>query len=214
MATGYLRIRLEGSMGSSDTWSVNPAFSYPAGSVPTQTAVDDWTDAVAALNSGGVIPSSLAGRMDGKVKITKVRGEYYGTAGTLLVVSEHVFTSPVTTGTGNGLPPQCAVVTSLLTGIVGRRTRGRLYWPLLGVGTTAPDGRLDPSVASSIATQTAAWLQAVEGAWTPESIRSCVVSKASGTDTAVTSVRVGDVIDTQRRRRNKEIENYSSAPLT
>jgi hypothetical protein len=40
-----------------------------------------------------------------------------------------------------------------------------------------------------------------------------IYHRTSGTTTPVTSLDVGDVIDTQRRRRNKLIENRTSRPL-
>jgi len=56
----------------------------------------------------------------------------------------------------------------------------------------------------------AAFLTAVNGA---TSVTVCVYSAAASTLQEVTEIKVGNVFDTQRRRRNDLVESYASAAV-
>ncbi|HSR54336.1 MAG TPA: hypothetical protein VLV83_26210, partial [Acidobacteriota bacterium] len=103
------------------------------------------------------------------------------------------------------LPFQCAVVVSLRTALATRAGRGRMYTP--GVAVDQQDGgRLVTAAQTTIADSAKAMMDALNGA----GLAPVIYHKAAGNFDGVTSLDVGDVIDTQRRRRNKLIEGRTS----
>lgn len=135
---------------------------------------------------------------------------------------------PVADNSSN-LPNQCAVVVSLITARAGRTGRGRIYLPCMkspnlvagriGSGTlasllpslkilfdglntdlhTATDAANYLAVQSSVAS-------AEPGVWTVGSPTGYMGAK-------ILTIKVGDVVDDQRRRRASIRESYSSATL-
>lgn len=110
------------------------------------------------------------------------------------------------TGVASGemLPFQCATVISLLTNSATRHGRGRFYLPPLAVSQT-DQGRV--SAAAMIVLDTA-WTAFFDSLNT-DGITPVVRNRTGHVSTTVTSARVGNVIDTQRRRRNKLTETYT-----
>ena len=102
------------------------------------------------------------------------------------------------------LPFQVATVISLLTASATRHGRGRFYLPPLAAGTLA-DGRVSGAAITSI---DAAWTAFFDSLNT-DGLTMVVRDRTNHVSTAVTSARVGDVFDTQRRRRNKLTETYT-----
>ena len=105
---------------------------------------------------------------------------------------------------GEMLPFQCATVISLLTNSATRHGRGRFYLPPLAVSQT-DQGRV--SAAAMIVLDTA-WTAFFDSLNT-SGITPVVRNRTGHVSTTVTSARVGNVIDTQRRRRNKLTEVYT-----
>lgn len=110
------------------------------------------------------------------------------------------------TGVASGemLPFQCATVISLLTASATRSGRGRFYLPPLAVSQT-DQGRV--SAAAMIVLDTA-WTAFFDSLNT-DGVTPVVRNRTAHVSTTVTSARVGNVIDTQRRRRNKLTEVYT-----
>lgn len=108
---------------------------------------------------------------------------------------------------GQMLPFQCATSVSLTTQLATRAGRGRFYLPPL-VTTTLGAGRITTATAQAIATA----VNALWGGLATGGLAINLYSRGAKTLTPVTGGSVGDVIDTQRRRRNKLIEARS--PLT
>nr|CRY96100.1 hypothetical protein [uncultured prokaryote] len=210
----HLQLRLNGLIGANQTWSINPTFLWPpgSGSIPTQAVMDGWTAAVVALNGGDIIPD--LGLLSNAVSLTGATGLFKNLDNATVVASERVLAAPRPGEGPPNLPGQISVVTTLQTNVPGRRARGRLYWPFLSLSPQSTDLRLSASAAAAIAGATAAWIQAVADAWPgPEAVVPAVVSQVGGTATPIVSVRVGDVFDTQRRRRDQLLETYAVAPL-
>lgn len=215
MAEG-LRIRVLGTLPNGEVWSVNPTFALTA---PVNTLDNDtlqeWADGVLALEGGDVFGSETRITMSSLCAITAIRAEYFGPDGDLVIAAEAAPDAPIT---GNGAatkPFQIALVCSLLTARVGRSYRGRLYLPALGAQFASGTVRVDPQSAGAVASEMADFLDGVVAAWPGASpIASAIVSQTRDVITRVTSVRVGDVLDTQRRRRDALAEVYQSSPLT
>nr|CRY96717.1 hypothetical protein [uncultured prokaryote] len=144
-----------------------------------------------------------------------VTGRIIGTSGKTDVVAESLQDPPVLGNTNDTLlPNQCALVVTLQTGQAGRTHRGRMYIPCTG-NAISSDGRLPQSVAQSTADGLKNVIEATNDALAaalPTRFRVAVQSSVPPFDQAeVTSVRVGDVVDTQRRRRSSLRENYVEA---
>lgn len=112
------------------------------------------------------------------------------------------------TATGNALPPQVAIVASFGTSVAQRRGRGRFYLPAPAVNANGADGRM-ASAATAIF-QSA--LVAFFGAMANGGLTQVIYSRTGHTTLNVDRRSLGDVFDTQRRRRDKLIENR--VPIT
>lgn len=120
-------------------------------------------------------------------------------------------------------PNQTAVTVSLLTAKAGRSYRGRVYLPVLAPGTLTSFGRIsggDVTFLGQFMTALTGLLVGVAGVVNPPAVapaalfRLAVQSKTSGQPAApITSCKIGDVMDTQRRRRDKLIEAYTTFPV-
>lgn len=106
------------------------------------------------------------------------------------------------------LPFQCAPVVSLRTATLSRAGRGRFYAPSLAVDQV-DGGRLLIAARDTLADAALELVQGVTGGGG----NVVIYHRAAGTTTPVTSLDVGDVIDTQRRRRNQLVEARTSRPV-
>lgn len=125
---------------------------------------------------------------------------------TILVTSDVI----VGTSGSKALPPQCATTVTLMTDV--RRRWGRFYMGGLTVdvlGTVAAAaGRLIGDVADDIAVQAAAAFFNSADNW-----RIQVFGSGSPASLPVRFVRVDDVFDVQRRRRNDVALHRATEPL-
>jgi len=128
-----------------------------------------------------------------------------------------MYTTPIGGAeTGAGHPPQIALVASLIAGQTkGVGHRGRMFIP----GVAAPmdtTGHITSSYPSSIATSLAAFFATINtsvdqpGTVINASKGGTGLNLAPPVNKVIDSVQVGNVYDTQRRRRNALVESYSS----
>jgi hypothetical protein len=113
-------------------------------------------------------------------------------------------------------PPQNSVVASHRTAQIGRHGRGRMYLPPLLQSVVGSDGRLDSGQNASIATAQATFLEdlrATAGLAGGAHVRAIVTGKPWSAYALINQVQVGDVMDTQRRRRRALIEVRANAPV-
>ena len=128
---------------------------------------------------------------------------------------ERILTTPVRgTVEGNGLPQQTLCV-SLLTGAKrGLASRGRFYPPAT-VLSLSSDGTVSKTGVNSVATAARTLITNLNqwpGTDTPIG-GQVVVLGGNGVTRPVTAVSVGNVMDTQRRRRSKLRESYTTIAL-
>lgn len=205
----YGKLAILGSTVGGEKWSVNLCFDPTLESGTwDQAAGDAQVAAVAVVN----VPANLLKTLAPGQTIDSFRWEGRDdVTDELLGVSLKARSTPLA-GTGtSALPPQCASVFSLRTNATGARGRGRLYWPATGLTLTS-------SLRMSSADQTAvlaAFQTYVSGLQTAVAtgggIQSFAVrSKVSKTTPHVNRIQLGDVIDTQRRRRDSLPESYAS----
>lgn len=106
---------------------------------------------------------------------------------------------------GETLPAQCACAVSTRTALATRSGRGRFYLPPFEVSVMS-SGVLS---ASAVGTTLAA-AQALFASLSGAGLAPVLLNRSSMAQTPITALDVGNVIDTQRRRRNKLIEARQS----
>lgn len=129
------------------------------------------------------------------------------------------YTTPVEGGSGQiGYPPQVSLVATLLAdngrGLAGK---GRMYLPGIAAGLDTT-GHIGGTQHQNIANRLAAFFGEVEASFDGGQVINASHGRApftgsTATNRFVTHVRVGNVYDTQRRRRNSLVESYATAAL-
>lgn len=209
-------LRLSGTLPGGEAWSVSPKFMGNFGPiVEGYDALDRWSRAAAVAGGANFFPSSLRSMLSSVVSLTTVRAEHRGADGSLVDAAEFVLPNPIS-GTGTPrMPYQCAWVSSLRTGRPGGRYRGRLYWPCYAVAVEPGTLRIPTNVVEAATADVATLLTALAGAAAPDAaLLPAVVSITGGHASRITTVVGGDIVDTQRRRRDALAEGYSVVALT
>lgn len=116
--------------------------------------------------------------------------------------------SEVGTAATTSLPYQCSPAVSFRTATLSRAGRGRIYAPSPAV-VAVLDGRLTTAAAGTLADSAAAMLGELDSA----GLQPVIYHRAAHSTTPIISIDVGNVIDTQRRRRNKLVEVRTSRTL-
>lgn len=116
------------------------------------------------------------------------------------------FTSGLVGSSVQTMPPQVAIVSSQVTGGRGPRNRGRLYIPAHapGVSTGIVVSAAQQTIVNNAAKTAILAFNGITG------IRCAVVSRTHATYSDVVLVKVGNQLDTQRRRREGVKEVYTT----
>lgn len=207
----YARVSILGAVNGGEVWSINPVFD-PTGEFPgwNQAQADAATLAIDAIT----IPSSLLALMTTAFQITGCRLEVRNDSTDLLIgTSVHTKSTP-TAGIGSPvMPAQAALVCSVRTDSPGASGRGRIYWPAVGA-TVNTTFRLSSPTPATIVADFKTYLTAVQGAlagaFTGIGFNLAVRSTKTHTTPHATRLQVGNIIDTQRRRRDRFAESYSA----
>lgn len=190
-----------GNNASGETWSFSLWFNDP-----TLPDLDNEIDAGVAwqaafwTSAGSTFPSAVDQTLVTVKEITQATG------GTFDVRQQSVATGG--TSGGSITPNDCAVVVSLTTQSFTRSGRGRFYLPNPVGSAVSSSGLLTSTAQSAI-------LGAVQAAMAAADIvaggdkQPVVYSRVNRTVEAVTGLRVGNHVDTQRRRDNSP-ETYVS----
>jgi hypothetical protein len=122
-------------------------------------------------------------------------------------------------GTGtHALPAECSLCFSLETGHAGRSYRGRSYVPGIDASALGSDGKLDPTVQGLFAVAFAAMLSEnnfiFDGGLGILDYQLAVLSVTKDAATQITSIKCGNVMDSQRRRRNGAPESYETVVVS
>jgi hypothetical protein len=197
-------------MLSEEVWSVNPVFDptfeFP-GSVD-QSALDAAALAIATRT----IPATLRAAMSTNAATTAARLEVREDSNDALIAISTQARSQAQLGTGTMvLPPQAAIVTSIRTDVPGGSGRGRIYWPALGV-TLSGAGRMGTPTPAAFLADMKTYLLGIRTdlatAFPTIGFDLSVRSKTTHTTPHAVRLQVGNVIDTQRRRRDSIPEGY------
>lgn len=180
-----------------EQWSIGMhsvgAGSLAAAQTAWETAVNDlWTDWAPLLCTDVTAIEASTAALDEATGLQLTK-----TSGTLALAGTNVT---------DCLPFQCAPVVSFRTNVATRAGRGRIYAPSLGVDQQA-GGTLIAGAQTALLNGAVAMITALSGG----GFSASLFSQTTKAQTTITSVDVGNVIDTQRRRRNKLVETRVSA---
>lgn len=202
----YNRVIIEGTLGGGvEKWSCGLNFSSTAGTaVATQSELSTWAEAIrAGFNTANTWSPAMMGLLGSNGTVDRVRTYFYPfTVGPAAAAG--ISSGISVTGTNTiSFPPQCSLVISLLTGVPGRKTRGRTFWPCLTGTMSATLKRSGNPTQAVVSTSFANMLRAIADIPAASNLEPVIVSTVGGgTVTTVTSVSVGDVVDTMRSRRD------------
>jgi len=206
----YVRVSILGAAPGGEVWSVNPVFD-PTGEFPggvDQTALDAACDAIAALDPGSQSKNFLSTSLT----ITGAKLEVRDDSNDALIgISQQVRGTPLV---GLATPlrgASAAVVVSLRTNTPGASGRGRIYWPAIASNVDAQLRFTSATITTFLTEQRTyynAMRTALATAFPTIGFDLAVRSKTTKTTPHVNKIQVGNVPDTQRRRRDKMIEDY------
>lgn len=203
--TKLMRLVIGGSLYTQESWSVGVHFTSESGTTPAadlQAPTEGFLDALDQYNwhktaKLGFIKYNELDHITGKyVNAASTNAEY--------ISPEYA----VTTGTAS-LVPQASTCATLGTALQrGRGHAGRIYLPMCP--SMNIDGHMDPGQCGIIGNAVANWINSVALLTGDTPV---VWSKIADSVTPLTHVRVGDIIDTQRRRRTSLKEVYHTATV-
>lgn len=213
----YFKLQLNGMIGSFEQFSLNVAYDVEGELSEgwVQSTTNDMADAAAAVVPGPALRSLL--RPEDSFVSVRLEGRQDADDALIGVAEATIAGGRPGTGLGD-LPPQSAAVISLRTDSPGASGRGRIYWPATGAELESTL-RLPQGTQLGYAVDAAAYFSDIETAmeaaatslppWA--SLNFAVRSKTTKTTPHVVRVQVGDVVDTQRRRRDAMPESYWTA---
>jgi hypothetical protein len=108
------------------------------------------------------------------------------------------------TGTGKAPSPRACLVVGLRTPLPTRAGRGRMFLPSPSSDHYATTGKFVDADMVTLASEFGGALATMRGVVTP-----VIAHRSSHTTTPITRVTIGDIPGTQRRRTNKDAQNYA-----
>lgn len=216
----YLKVSVLGGMSGGEVWSTTVSYRFFSlfETTLTQTMLDSAAQRIVTAVDSTTLSTDFKQLLSTSASITGWRITQHDEDEKTIGVGQANYPTPLA-GTGNpSKSPQDAIVISLRTGVPGARGRGRVYWPALGATTgttfklTSPVNTFIVQSAASlfdlIGDQLNAELAANSYAVTVELAVRSITNHASY---QVSQLRVGDVLDTQRRRRDALVETYATS---
>lgn len=208
----YVRVSVVGQTLGGEVWSINPTFD-PSGELETginQTALDAAALAISNINPG----TNMGQGMSNALSIARCRLEVRSDSTDALLALSDVGSTLTPTGTITPkMSVQNAVVFSLRTNTPGGSGRGRVYWPAIGL-SIGSNLRLVNATQVALLSEFKTYVGAMKTALTTNfpliGFDLAVRSKTTKTTPHVVRIQMGDVIDTQRRRRDTLREAYVS----
>jgi hypothetical protein len=220
-ASIHHHVTLFGDMfGGNEIWTTGFSLGQTNGGDEDQAPTEAEAQAIAeAFRSMWVLSTNS---FSSSYRFTGVKVAHVNTLGksdTALTRFYNLPTQAAGPTTSNTPLAQAALVVTLQTlKQRGRGSKGRMYLPGLAepVGT---DGKLATTNVTRVANQMKIFFDAVNASAAVPGVVVLNSAEVAGTPykapemNRVASVKVGNVVDTQRRRRNKLVEQYQLATL-
>jgi len=209
----------KGSIGAVEQWSTSIAFGIVGLSPDStdQATTDAMAAAVRTATTAANVGVDLRNAMSASCSFDIVRVERRAENETVLNVAEALLGSPLAGLGSTTKTPQDALVLSLRTSTPGPRGRGRMYMPALGC-VLSPAFVITTPTPALAAAGAKVWIASIKAAMdgvyiSAASALRVAPSVRSSTDHVcrdITSIQVGSVLDTQRRRRDILPESYAT----
>nr|CRY96159.1 hypothetical protein [uncultured prokaryote] len=213
MSTGaFAKLVIGGVIDTVQSWSVG--ISCVANTTPSDADLDAWlTDVYPLVSTWAGAANSFKAINKAACTINTLNAYGYSELGTTAASSaEYRYGTPIAGTNSTGLSSQLALVATFKTLRPGRHNTGRIYVPCTAL-VQGPANRVVTGTAQGLATATAGLLTALTGTIinSTETAAPIVPNSGAGPSQVITSVYVGDIVDTQRRRRDKYVETRYSA---
>lgn len=197
---------------ASGVWEESEVFNFGlhvTSSAATAAVADSWSLALTEAWSGSGTPTgALNAAYSTGVRIDTATAALLTQTSGQQTARADVAVNLVGTSAEDSLPPQIAVVVSLRTELANRAGRGRFYLPAPATNACTA-GRLTTAIQTNIVNAMTRMFSALDAAGaTP-----VLFSRTTFANTTITSFNVGDVFDTQRRRRNQLVETRVSGTV-
>lgn len=203
-------------------WTITGNWLYQ-GPAAFHISVDDWLNDQVAPAAATMIGNA---RFSNQVRLLRLDVYPIGTNGRAVPAPPYASGTPVSlvwksgsepkgSGSASVLPLQISCVNSFRTAQIGRVGRGRIYLPPFTTASLTADGHFASSLPADVAGFVSTFLTSatIDSSVTSTYV-SPIVTGAPWTKYAVINAcRVGDVPDTQRRRRRQLDETYSSVAV-
>lgn len=216
-----VRVTISGtSWGGAEIWSTGFFMGTVGADAPDPTQA--WADAVRA-GWETFFTAAVPGAFSNAYTTTAVKLSKLDALTGDVQLDKTVYANiqtPITGATGVYNPPQVALVATLLSDTPrGLAAKGRMYLPAPAANVDNT-GKISTVVRDAIRTNLATFFTNLNGnANVPADVILASFGRTppavgGGVSRLVTSVRVGNVLDTQRRRRNQLVESYASGVVT
>lgn len=206
-----VKVSIVGTLPTGEEWSVNPVFGI-GGDFGVSTTPQQMADLVTAVNAI-TVPANLLQMFALNTNLTGCRVEARTKSGVLENQAEGLRGTAAQGAVSTAHPFQTAWVTSLRTTRPGGSGRGRLYWPATGVVLQNSDYRPSSATVSSTLTAVKAYLALIQAQvdviW--DGVGLMVWSRERNELNAINQLQMGNILDTQRRRRDVLLETYTGA---
>lgn len=208
-----LRLVIGGSLGvgGQERWSCGLNFVAPGSVIPaTPEAMDTWLANIQTYYSSLAVGTAPRVDMGPAAQVNVLDAYAYEASGPATLVAQRRSTGMLVGAGTHRQAFQVSRTITLQTAAGGRSGRGRIYWPALGA-TVTDSGTSNVPVATAdswrdfIVAHAAAWPLAPE-------VEPAVYSPTQGVVRPLTLIRIGNVLDTQRRRTDALLESYTSSP--
>lgn len=205
------RATFGGRLVAAQRWSIG--FSFTDGvddsAVPDQVTLANmaqqmYADFIAQAWSTSTTPAlPISARISTDGNLDQCRLYAYASTSLSAAGGVGVSSGAAVPGTSSPtMPPQVAMVASLLTPFPGRSNRGRVYIPNR-TAVLSSDAQITASICTGVATAIANYLSLARTRTIRGGPMIPIVESSTSTDTEIVRVRVDSILDTQRRRRDK-----------
>ena len=214
MAITY-RLAYGGAIGTEETWQNTIHLQAPN----TGLAITDqeWLEQTMNDLKGWFAGMNFAANTDLRWakfnQIDPATGHYVSKDATNIVE----LTTPTKGKSSQGVPPNLSLCVTLTTASKrGIASKGRIFLPPLNIGFEPATGRIMTSEVNNAVASMKSFLQAINNpggiVGTSDAPRVVVLGRG-GVVKPVTGLKIGNVMDTQRRRRKSMKEVYAEGTL-
>ena len=214
----YLRVIALGSLSGVEEWSSGVSYRFFQLSFVdmSQAQLESLVQRLITNITNSTLGTNLRTALSTSATLTGWRVESHGEDERLLAVAQNNYATALTGTGGASKSPQDSIVFSFRTDTPGARGRGRTYWPALGL-SLGTGFKLAPTIVSGLAGDAKALYKLIGNQINAELAANSLAATVelavrSGTDHVsryVNRLQVGDVLDTQRRRRDALVEAYT-----